>query len=132
MLKHILAAGVPVLVAVLASTGLWSFITARLERRDKTKDTLKEISDKIDSVSRKVDQNSAVLARTHILRFSDEIMNGIEHSQEYWRQTLMDIDTYETFCKDHPEFKNSYCVAAVEYINRTYRKLLDDHEFKMS
>ena len=123
------------LLALLASGGLFSFIqffiTFGFSRKDKTKDLEKQIQDlkednrnEFKKVAMKIDYNAAVLARTHILRFNDEILNGTKHSREYWRQQLDDCDTYEQFCKEHPKFKNSYTELADINIKTTYEKLL--------
>lgn len=113
-----------VLIAALASGAVFSFvqflITFGFSRADKSK----EIEKKLDALSEKVDENSAILARTHILRFSDEIKNGVVHSSEYWRQQLDDCDTYQKFCANHPGFKNSYTEAADEHIRETYKELM--------
>lgn len=115
-----------ILVAVLASGAVFSFvqflITLGFSRADKSK----EIEEKIDALTQRVDENQAILARTHILRFSDELKNGIEHSAEYFRQQLDDCDTYERYCEDHPEFKNSYTMIANKHIKETYKKLMEE------
>ena len=105
-------------------------ITFGFSRRDKNKELEKKVddmntnlSDKIDKVAESVDYNAAVLARTHILRFSDEIKNGVEHSPEYWRQQLDDCDTYSRFCEDHKDFRNSYTEHADKHIKDTYDKV---------
>jgi zinc transport system substrate-binding protein len=85
----------------------------------------------ITQLAEKVDGNVAVLARTHILRFDDELLNGVVHSKEYFRQQMDDIDTYEDFCKAHPDFRNSYTTIASEHIRDTYKKLLDKREFSV-
>lgn len=105
-----------VITAILGS-GLiqWFF-----SRRDKSK----EIEKKLDVLTDKVDTNQAILARTHILRFSDEIKNGVIHSNEYWRQQLDDCDTYDRFCELHPGFKNSYTLVANNHIKETYKELV--------
>lgn len=112
-----------IVLAILGSGAVFSFvqfmITFGFSRADKSR----EIEQKIDNLSKKVDQNQAVLARTHILRFSDEIKNGINHSNEYWRQQLDDCDTYDRFCKDNPDFKNSYTEIANRHIKETYKRL---------
>lgn len=112
-----------IILALLASGGLFSFvqffITFGFSRSDKTR----EIEKKVDALSNKVDENQAKLARTHILRFNDEIKNGISHSSEYWRQTLDDCDTYNEFCESKPSFKNSYTVIAEKNIKETFEKL---------
>jgi len=110
-------------VAVLTSGAVFSFIqfliTLAFSRRDKSK----AIEQKLDALADRVDENQAILARTHILRFSDEIRNGVEHSQEYFRQQLDDCDTYNKYCEKHPEFKNSYTAIADKHIKDTYERL---------
>lgn len=118
-----------IILAVFASGGFWAFIQFLISRRDKTQQRLTEISDQMGKLSDKIDHNAAVLARTHILRFDDELLNGIEHSREYFRQQLDDIDTYDDFCAVHPEFKNSYTVMASEHIKSTYKRLVEKGVF---
>jgi hypothetical protein len=89
---------------------------------------IEKVSGKVDVLGEKVDMNQAILARTHILRFSDELKNGIEHSQEYFRQQLDDCDTYDMYCELHPEFKNSYTMIANKHIKETYDRLLQEHK----
>lgn len=119
-----------VILAVLASGAVFSFvqflITFGFSRKDKSKEIeikIDKLNDKIDKVAESVDENAAVLARTHILRFSDEIKNGMVHSSEYWRQQLDDCDTYMRFCETHPNFRNSYTEHADKHIKETYDQL---------
>lgn len=118
------------IIAVLGSAAFFSFvqflITFGFSRKDKFKEIenkLDQTNEKIDKVAESVDENAATLARTHILRFSDEIKNGMVHSSEYWRQQLDDCDTYQRFCDSHPNFKNSYTEHADKHIKDTYDKL---------
>lgn len=113
-----------IFIAAIASGGIFSLVQFLITFGFSRKDKSKEIEKKLDALSEKVDTNSAVLARTHILRFSDEIKNGMIHSQEYWRQQLDDCDTYARFCQTHPGFKNSYAVTADEHIRETYKDLV--------
>lgn len=71
----------------------------------------------------------AILARTHILRFDDELYNGTRHSKEYFMQQLADIDTYEDYCIKHPDFRNSSAMIAIEHIKQTYARCLAEHKF---
>ena len=118
-----------IIIAVFASGGFWAFIQFLISRRDKTQQRLDEIAEKMEVLSSQIDRNAAVLARTHILRFDDELLNGMEHSQEYFRQQLDDIDTYNEYCDAHPDFRNSYTTIASEHIRETYKKLLEKREF---
>lgn len=112
-----------IIVAIIGSGALFSFIQYLIALFFSRKDKSKEIEKKIDSLADKVDRNQAVLARTHILRFSDELKNGIEHSAEYFRQQLDDCDTYDAFCRSHPDFKNSYTEIANKHIKETFERL---------
>lgn len=112
-----------IIIAVLASSAVFSFIQFLISLGFSRKDKSKEISEKLDALAERVDENQAILARTHILRFSDEIRNGVEHSNEYFRQQLDDCDTYERYCEKHPEFKNSYTMIANKHIKETYERL---------
>ena len=120
-------------LALVASGGLFSliqfFITFGFSRKDKTNEVenkLDEVAKDIKYLSSKIDYNAAVLARTHILRFNDEILNGMKHSREYWRQQLDDCDTYEEFCRENPDFKNSYTEIADKNIKSTFERLMND------
>lgn len=111
---------ITLIAAIITSGALWSFAQFLVIRHDNKKN----IQSKLDEIDRKIDENAAVLARTHILRFNDEILNGMIHSREYWRQQLDDCDTYEDFCEAHPDFRNSYTEIADKNIKETYEKLM--------
>ena len=126
-----------VVVAVLSSK-LWDFLAARFKRKDEKEDkedkvlrAIRDLKAEVGTISTKVDENAAVLARTHILRFNDELINGVEHTQEYFRQQLQDIDTYEAYCSAHPQFRNTYALLAIENIKRTYNNLLKKGAFSI-
>ena len=113
-----------IIIAIICSGAFFSFvqflITLYFNRKDKTK----EIEAKLDALDNKIDRNQAILARTHILRFSDELKNGMTHSKEYFKQQLDDCDTYERYCNAHPDFKNSYTEQANQNILETFHDLL--------
>lgn len=114
------------LATALASGAVFSFAQFIIALVFSRKDKLKELEKKVDGISEKQDENAAVLARTHILRFSDELRNGVEHSNEYFRQQLDDCDTYNRYCETHPNFKNSYTETADQFIKETYNRLLKE------
>ena len=120
---------VAVVVAVLASSGLWGLVQFLVNRKDKTAEKIDKIMEVVLEVSERVDNNSATNARTRILRFDDELINGVHHSKEYFQQTLEEIDTYEQYCTKHPNYKNNACILAIEHIRRVYIRLLDEGGF---
>lgn len=77
----------------------------------------------------KLNENEATTARYRILRFDDEIRHKSRHTEEHFNQILEDIDAYERYCKDHPKFKNSKAVSAIENIGRTYEKCRQENSF---
>ena len=118
-------------VAIVTASCIWDFVKFLITRKDGKESELGGIKKAIESLADKVDRNQAILARTHILRFDDELMNGVEHSKEYFSQQLQDIDTYEAYCEAHPDFKNNYAVIASEHIKKVYAELLDSKEWKI-
>lgn len=107
-------------LTVIGSGAFFSFIQFIISRADTKRSLQKQIED----LSNKVDENSAVLARTHILRFADEQQSGIiKHSREYFAQTIADIDTYEKYCAKHPDFSNGLTVLASKYIKDEFVRL---------
>ena len=122
---------ITIALAVIASSGIWGLVQFLISRKDKTAEKLDSIIDTIQSINEKVDTNNATLARTHILRFDDELINNIHHSKEYFQQTLMDIDTYERFCNTHPTYRNNTCALAIEHIKRVYAEQQDKGGFDL-
>lgn len=118
-----------IIIAIIASSGLWSLIQYLISRKDDTGDKIDKLMSMVQEVSDRVDSSSATNARTRVLRFDDELINGVHHSREYFQQTLEEIDTYETYCNKHPEFKNNACVLAIEHIRRVYSHLQDNGGF---
>ena len=115
-------------VTIVTASALWDFVKFIINRSDKQRTTNADLKKAIEDLSEVVSRNQATLCRTHILRFDDELLNDVKHSKEYFAQQLQDIDTYESYCKAHTDFKNSYAEAAIEHIRSTYKKLLEDHK----
>lgn len=121
---------------ILLGGGILAFIQWAVDKlslwhtkNDKTAKAIDGLADRVAELRETMDERDAVLARTHILRFNDEIYNGVKHSKEYFDQTLEDIDNYDRFCDTHPDFRNSRTVMAAQNIKDTYNRLLDGHDF---
>lgn len=109
---------VSIIVALISSNGFWS----RIEKKNGLKQ-------KIDEISSKIDENEAKGARRRILRFSDEITQQVRHTKDYFDDILADIDLYERYCKDHPNFPNNRTLMAETNIKATYQQCLVEHDF---
>lgn len=95
-----------------------------------------EVLEKVDALSKDVQKNKedddeqwALLSRSHILRFGDEILHGTSHSKEHFDQILLDITKYENYCESHPKFLNNIANATIKQIKDTYQKCLDENKF---
>ena len=88
----------------------------RLEKRDSEQDAKKE-------------EEKAKAARRRILRCSDEIRSKQRHSEEYFNDALDDITFYTQYCDTHPNFKNEKAVIAINLVERTYNKCIEDNDF---
>lgn len=111
-----------ILIAIFASGGIYTLAQFLITRYDNKKNLWKMVDDKIDDLTEQFNEYRVIQARVHILRFSDDLKNGIPHSQEFYRQLLMDIDLYDQYTKEHPDFKNGMTVMAAENIKKEYSR----------
>lgn len=107
-----------IVIAIFCSSAVCTFIQFLINRWDQKRGLEK----KFDDFANDFGAYKAIQARTHILRFSDELRNNLYHSKDYFAQTILDIDVYEAYCRDHPEFSNGLTVMASEYIKDEYKK----------
>lgn len=95
-----------------------------------------EVLDKVDaletdvqSIKDDIEEQSAINCRARILRFGDEVLHGDAHSKDHFDQTLRDIDAYEKYCAEHPDFSNNVTGLTSERIKKVYMKRLDENDF---
>lgn len=105
----------------------WSWIGKVLNKDILHK--LEKVEKDVAEVKREVGESSAVTSRYRILRFDDEILHDIKHSKEHFDQILLDIDVYEKFCDEHPDFKNNLAVMAIKHIKEIYSKCSRENSF---
>lgn len=87
-----------------------------------------DIEKKVDDLDKEMKESKALNCRAHILRFADELRNGIHHESEYFDEILSDIDKYDEYCDAHPKFKNSKTVISTALIKETYTQLRREHK----
>lgn len=83
----------------------------------------------LDSHIKTDDARNADMHRAAILRFNNELLRDIPHTREEFIEVLAEIDLYETYCKDHQEYKNNRATHAVANIKRVYDGRLVKHDF---
>ena len=90
---------------------------------------MEKIEQDVADVKKEVAESSAVTSRYRILRFNDEILHEVKHTKEHFDQILLDIDVYDGFCEQHPDFKNNLAVMAIKNIKQVYQKCSKDNSF---
>jgi len=101
-------------------------VVGRIDELDQQVKAISKRQTDMESIS---DERAAIACRVRILRFSDELRRGIDHSQESFEQTIADIDTYDAYCKAHPGFKNNKTVVANERILSSYKHCHEKNNF---
>lgn len=117
-------------------SGLMAIVMAVIQRKWKKDDQQNLILEKLESISQRMDRQEAEAAereakhsRIRILRFGDECSHDVKHSREHFEQVIEDVDAYESFCTDHPEFKNNKAVMTIRLIKETYQNRLKNNDF---
>ena len=83
----------------------------------------------LDKHIRMDDERNADLLRSRILRFNNELVRSIDHTQEDFDEILGIIDAYRTYCRTNEEYKNNKCTHAIANIERCYDDRLEKHDF---
>ena len=84
---------------------------------------------KLDDHIRTDDERAADMHRARILRFNQELIRQIPHTREEFIEVLTEIDSYQQFCREHPDYPNSRAVHAIANIGRVYDERLQKHDF---
>lgn len=100
-----------------------------LQELAEMKKTQKETREKLEGHIKMDDERMADTYRTKILRFNNELLREIDHTREEFIEVLSDIDEYERYCKEHPDYKNNRAVHAVANIKRVYDERLEKRDF---
>ena len=109
----------------------WSAIAKAIGKAINA-DVLREldtVTQKLDTHIRVDDERNADSYRTRILQFNNELLREIQHTRDDFIEILAVIDDYESYCRDHKEYKNNRAVCAIENIKRVYMDRLQKHEF---
>lgn len=92
-------------------------------------DKVSQLEADVQKIRDEIGEQAAVNCRARILRFGDEVLHGGEHTKEHFDQILRDIDAYEKYCGDHPDFSNNVTGLTSERIKHVYMKRLNENDF---
>lgn len=84
---------------------------------------------RLDEHIRIDDDRNADTHRSRILHFNTELLRGDKHTREDFIETLAEIDFYEHYCREHPDYENNRAVLAIENIERVYKDLMENGGF---
>lgn len=101
----------------------------RNSRFDKLEESIKKLGERLDRMDAKSDEREAVHSRIRILRFGDEVRQDVRHSKDSFDQCMVDLDVYEDYCSQHPEFLNNKTASTAEYIKHIYAERLEKNDF---
>lgn len=88
-----------------------------------------EVINKLDAHITMDDRRCADGHRARILHFNNELLRDIDHTKEEFTEVLAEIDAYELYCREHPEYPNNRAVLAIENIREVYKERLKLHDF---
>ena len=130
-IQEILAGGGGVLVVAMTLVQIapvkvnpWSWLAAAIGRAINA-----EAIKKLDNHITMDDRRTAGGHRARILHFNNEMLRDINHTKEEFTEVLAEIDAYELYCREHPEYPNNRAVLAIKNIQEVYMERLKRHDF---
>lgn len=117
------------LVGALTGTGAMTVVLAILQRKWQQKDKLDEIQKQLQAHCTADDERYIKQCRTRILRFNDEVIRGVHHTEEHFNDVLEDITEYTRYCDEHKDYKNAKATLAIENVKLAYRWCAETDSF---
>lgn len=111
--------------AIVGGNAVFGFLQFIIQFLVTRADMKQSFGKKLDEMNEKIDENQAISARVHILRFADELRAGGTHSLDYFKQTLLDATYYEHYTANHPDFSNGITELSIEFIKEKYKEELE-------
>ena len=109
----------------------WSAISRLFSRAVNGK-----VLQKLDDMEKKLDRHittddcrTADGHRSRVLHFNNELLRNIEHTKEEFVEVLAEIDAYERYCGENPDYPNNRAVLAIENIRDNYKERLKSRDF---
>lgn len=100
-----------------------------LKKLDQLEAGQRETRAQLDEHIRVDDERDANYRRQSILRFNAELMRGENYTHEHFVDMLTEIDDYERYCEEHPNYRNNRAVMAIANIKRVYEEHQKNNSF---
>lgn len=109
----------------------WSWVAKAIGRaiNGEVLAKLGEVEKRLNKHITTDDRRAADGNRTRILHFNNELLRNLKHTKEEFVEVLAEIDAYEKYCREHPDYPNNRAILAIENIRETYKRRLDKHDF---
>lgn len=100
-----------------------------IEEIKETRKETQSLREEFDRFKKEQAFNEATASRRRILRFNDEAVFGLKHTREHFDEIIADIDNYESFCRENPDYQNNKGKMAMSNIKSIYQKCINDNTF---
>ena len=88
-----------------------------------------ETRKKLDAHIEEGEERKADHYRSRVLRFNNELVRGLGHTEEDYDEILDVIWKYNEYCKTHPKYKNNKMPHAIKNVERMYDEMLQTNGF---
>ena len=88
-----------------------------------------ETRKKLDAHIEEGEERKADNYRSRVLRFNNELVRGLGHTEEDYDEILSVIWKYEKYCKTHDNYKNNKMPHAIKNVERMYDEMLKTNGF---
>lgn len=103
---------------------------AVLKELEEVKSAQKRTEEKLETHIAIDDERNADKHRKNILDFNNELIRNLAHDREAFIDILCEIDAYEAYCDEHPNYKNNRAAHAIANIGRVYDERLKKRDFQ--
>ena len=109
----------------------WSWLAKKIGRaiNGEVLKKLGEVERRLDKHIVDDDRRTADSSRTRILHFNNELLRDLPNTKEEFIEVWTEIDAYEKYCREDPDYPNNRAVFAIKNIQETYKRRLDKHDF---
>lgn len=127
---------VAIVVAVLGSSGLWSYLEHKSGRLGQIEESIRALTVKLDKTQEKNLEQAAEGWQSQIIRFDGDMKRHMDHTFEEFQDIIKIIDEYDAYQKNsskssgpHPKKKETDITISKENILAAYKTLKETRQF---